>query len=263
MAATLTESTRPDAVALVLWQGEDFLQVTVRVGRGNGQWVQRALAFSERDSISERFTTVGLTVATLVGETSPQPEPAPPTVALPPPAAAPADVRPQPAPRQPSPRAPLLLAQLGVMTGSSWRGADWEKGGWLSVGVRLPHSPFVLQGFGSYAVSSGPEADLDTRVLEGGLRAGVAGTWGALNLGGAALAEVGVRHFEVPGVRDGSDTEVPVRLRGVGTFPARGPVGGLLGAAVRIPTTSSESADNLLTRPDWETELVAGVEVRL
>jgi hypothetical protein len=273
MAATLTESTRPDAVALVLWQGEEFLQVTVRVGRGNGQWVQRALAFSERDSITERFTTVGLTVATLVGETTPkpQPQPQPPEPApavLPPTVLAPLkDTPAKPSPPPPHTSRPLLFGQLGVMTASSWRGADWEQGGWVSVGVRLPHSPFLVQGFGGYAVSSGPvlpTSDVDTRVIEGGLRAGVTGTWQALNVSAAVLAEIGVRHFEVRlKGSDGSDTEAPVRVRALGTFPARGPVGALLGAALRIPTGSSENADDHLIRPDLETELVAGVEVRL
>ena len=36
MAQTLPESTQPEAVALVLWQGDAFLQVNVRVGRGGG-----------------------------------------------------------------------------------------------------------------------------------------------------------------------------------------------------------------------------------
>ena len=268
MAATLTESTRPDAVALVLWQGGEFLQVTVRVGRGNGRWLQRALAFSERDSITERFTTVGLTVATLVGETNlpaPNPEPVagPPSVSVAPPKDAPTEPKPPQKPVSP----PLLLAQAGVMTGSSWRRADWQRGAWVSVGVRLPHSPFVAQGFAGYAVSSGPmvgDSELDTTAFEGGLRLGVTGAWTALNLGGAVLAEVAVRHFEVQGSGlDESDTEVPVRVRAAGTYPARGPVGALLGAALRIPTTSAETRDDYLTRPDVETELFAGIEVRL
>jgi hypothetical protein len=267
MAATLTESTRPDVVALVLWQGEGFLQVTVRVGRGNGQWLQRALAFSDRDSVAERFTTVGLTVATLVGETTPQPQPPEPAPVVGPPtlAAPPSDVAPAPSPPQEKPRSRWLLGQVGVRTASSWRGADWEKGGWLSVGVRLPHLPLVVQGFGGYGVSSGPASptseSVDTRVIEGGLRAGVTGAWQALNLGAAVLAEVGVRHLAAQGV--GSDTEAPVKLRVMGTFPAQGLVGGLLGGALRIPTGTSERSDTHLTRPDLEAELVAGVEVRL
>src|SRR5687768_8758547 len=129
MAATLPESTRPEAVALVLWQGEEYLQVTVRVGRGNGQWVQRALSFSERDSISERFTTVGLTVATLVGETTPQLEPAP-EPAAPRPLVRPEPARPEPAPQPPAATDPLLRAQVAGLIGPSWDGADWQRGGW-------------------------------------------------------------------------------------------------------------------------------------
>src|SRR6185503_6492826 len=109
MAATLPESTQPEAVALVLWQGEGFLQVTVRVGRGGGQWLARALTFSERDSVSERWTTVGLTVATLVGETraldTTTPDPAFQPRPLTPPFAPAADAAPLAAPRTPQPAA--------------------------------------------------------------------------------------------------------------------------------------------------------------
>jgi hypothetical protein len=75
LASSLQESQQPQAVALVLWHGDDFLQCTVRVGRGGGKWVVRSLTFADKDSIEERWTTVGLTVATLVGEASEAGEP--------------------------------------------------------------------------------------------------------------------------------------------------------------------------------------------
>ena len=198
MAQTLPESTQPEAVALVLWQGEGFLQVTVRVGRGGGQWVARALSFSERDSISERWTTVGLTVATLVGETRERgaqahsdqdetnaqpglPEPArDPKASSPPPAKAEF-----PAAAQPSALAPRWQGRIGLLTGPGWDNGDWRAGGWLSVGFKLPGTPVVLHGFGSYALSRDPTLQgeqLSTRWLTLGAGAGVTGTWQALNV---------------------------------------------------------------------------------
>jgi hypothetical protein len=270
MASTLPESTRPEAVALVLWQGEDYLQVTVRVGRGNGQWVQRVLTFSERDSISERFTTVGLTVATLVGETAPPPEtsiaplpaPAALTVAPAAPAVKPAVVTPA------TSESYFFHADAALLVGPSWDRAIWQKGGYLSVAVRIPHSPFVLHGFGSYAVSSGPVVagvDLQSSWLTAGLGAGVAGTWHALAIYGTAALELGGRWVRVE--RNGnsaSDSELPFRLRLSASFPADSPVGAFAGALLRIPPTGAGETDaQHLKGPALSTELLAGLQVRL
>jgi hypothetical protein len=268
MAATLLESTRPDAVALVLWQGQEYLQVTVRVGRGNGQWLQRALTFSERDSISERFTTVGLTVATLVGETMPQQEPIPA-----PPVPAPRSLLPPPAPPKPvvqssMPAEPLFRAQIAGLIGPSWDTADWQKGGWVSVGFQIPHSPFVFHAFGSYALSSGPvvtSVRLSTSSLTGGVGAGVGGTWEALSLRGVALLELGARRLQVERASHAAtDTELPFRVRLSASFPARGPLGLVAGGALRIPPSSGGESDlQRLRGPAVEAELLAGLEVRL
>lgn len=270
MASTLPESTRPDAVALVLWQGEDYLQVTVRVGRGNGQWVQRVLTFSERDSISERFTTVGLTVATLVGETAPQPAPseAPPVTAPAPAAPAPAS-SPKPNIPAPKPRSSYLVqADVAFLAGPGWDTGTWQKGGYVSVGFRLPHSPFVLHGFGSYAVSSGPDlggTPLESSWLTGGVGAGVAGTWHTLGVYGAAALELAGRRVQVERASlSKSDGEWPVRLRLALTFPAQSPVGAFAGALLRIPPASSAGSDDQYLRgPTLATELLAGLQVRL
>jgi hypothetical protein len=270
MASTLPESTRPEAVALVLWQGEDYLQVTVRVGRGNGQWVQRVLTFSERDSISERFTTVGLTVATLVGETAPLPEPsAVPSPVQPAVTTAPAAVPVKPAVAATASSASYLFhADVAALVGPSWDDAIWQKGGYLSVGLRIPHSPFVLHAFGSYAVSSGPKivgVDLQSSWLTGGLGAGVAGTWQALAVYGTAALELGGRWVRVE--RNGnsaSDSELPFRLRLSASFPAGGPVGGFAGALLRIPPGGGGETDaQQLRGPALATELLAGLQVRL
>lgn len=271
MASSLPESTRPEAVALVLWQGGEYLQVTVRVGRGDGKWVQRALTFSERDSISERFTTVGLTVATLVGETQPQPEPVAeplaPAVVSPEPAALPTAAHPA-APPAPQLNRRLIRAQLGVLTGPSWDRGDWQRGGWLSVGFRIPHSPLVLYAFGSYAVSSGPEVvgvELKSNLITAGLGAGLGGIWRAPSIYGAAALEVAARRIDVE--RDGlsaNDAEVPIRLRLSISFPAESQVALFGGAALRIPPGSDDRTDGSRLRgPAVAAEVLAGLEVRL
>jgi hypothetical protein len=285
MAQTLPESTQPEAVALVLWQGEGFLQVTVRVGRGGGQWVARALSFSERDSISERWTTVGLTVATLVGETrareaqahsgqdetSAQPALTPigesktsghPQTQS---EAMPAATRPT---AQPAALPPRWQGRIGLLTGPGWDNGDWRAGGWLSLGFKLPGTPVVLHGFGSYALSRGPTLQsegLSTRWLTLGAGAGVTGIWQALNVAGTTAVEVAYRRVDVD-VRGqtASDQEVPVSLRALVSYPADGTLAATGGALVRLPPSNPNESSGLQVRgPAVALELVAGLEVRL
>lgn len=283
MAQTLPESTQPEAVALVLWQGEGFLQVTVRVGRGGGQWLARALSFSERDSISERWTTVGLTVATLVGETrasearagTSQDE----TTAQPGPV--PAADHQVSAPTQPKSNSPLAArpaqsaalpprwqGRVGGLTGPGWDNGAWRAGGWLSLGFKLRGTPVVVHGFGSYAWSQGPTvqgADLSTRWTTVGAGAGVTGTWQALNVAGTTAVEVAYRRVGVD-VRGQTvtDEEVPVSLRALASFPADGQLAATGGAVVRLPPGNPNESSGLRVRgPAVALEVVAGLEVRL
>ena len=55
LARATPESTPAEAVALVLWQGDQFLHVTVRVGRHGSEWVTRNLSFTERDGLADRW----------------------------------------------------------------------------------------------------------------------------------------------------------------------------------------------------------------
>ncbi len=287
MASSLPESTRPEAVALVLWQGDGLLQVTVRVGRDRAQWVARALTFSERDSISERWTTVGLTVATLVGETraldikagdgKPETSPQPsdgransassqaPSVAQPAPPAAPT---PRPAARPKTPPVPRWQGRLGVLTGPGWSGGNWQVGGWLSLGFHIPQTPVVLHAAGSYALSDGPSiagAALSTRWATAGIGAGVTGTLRALDIAGSAQLEVLFRRIEVDVRSQGaSDQDVPVRARGLVSFPASGVLAATGGVVVRLPPGNTNENKGLrLHDPAFSAEVLAGVEVRL
>jgi len=275
LASTLPESTQPAAVALVLWQGDGFLQVTVRVGRGGGQWVARALTFSERDSISERWTTVGLTVATLVGEARALETESPSEPAAPAPApvvpAAPANVAvaPKPAPAPPPvERAPHWLTGVGVLFGPGWDGGNWQYGGWLALTYRVPRLPLQVHAAASYAQSAGPQIaghNLETRWMTGAVGAGVFGTWQALSLAGSAELELGYRYLDVD--FDGhstSDQEVPVRLRTLLSFPADGPVAVTVGSLLRIPPQNPNRSSGLSVQsPALAVEAVAGLEVRL
>lgn len=294
MAASLPESTRPEAVALVLWQGDGFLRVTVRVGRGGGQWVARALNFSERDSISERWTTVGLTVATLVGETraldAKAHEPAPQPVAsdgldpvAPPPrdpsSAPPRGPVPAPPPAVRPPAAPPVApnaagappswrGRLGALAGPGWDDGGWRLGSWLSLGFVIPGTPLVVDAVGSYALSDGPSVrsrGLSTRWLSVGAGFGATGVWSALDLAGSAAIEVAYRRVDVD-IAGGSASaqDVPVSLRALGSFPARGPLAATAGLVMRLPPQNSkDSGDLRLSGPAFAAEVVAGLEVRL
>jgi hypothetical protein len=290
LAQTLPESTQPEAVALVLWQGDGFLQVTVRVGRGGGQWVARALSFSERDSISERWTTVGLTVATLVGETraldarggangaqetpaqpgsgqAPSEQQPPRPVAPPSVASAPATSS-APAARPSAPPASRWQGRVGAVTGPGWDAGGWRVGSWVALGFRIPRTPVVLHTLGSYALSNGPsvhDGNLSTRWATLGLGAGVTGTWAALDLGGTAAVDVAYRRVDVDFRGQGaSDQEVPVSLLGLLSFPASGALAATGGLVVRLPPVNPNETSGLHVRgPAFAAEVIAGLEVRL
>jgi hypothetical protein len=281
MAQTLPESTQPEAVALVLWQGDGFLQVTVRVGRGGGQWVARGLSFSERDSLSERWTTVGLTIATLVGETrvldatgrvhEPPKPPVPPSETRPTAAPAidkPAEVAPSPAAGPAAPLSWRWQGRFGAVTGPGWDSGNWRAGSWLSLGFRISGTPLVVNALGSYALSYGPiieGADLSTRWATLGVGVGLTGTWSALDLAGSAAVELAYRRMDVEYRGQAtSDQEVPIHLRALVSFPARGALAATGGFALRLPPGNPNETSGMRVRgPAVSGEVVAGLEVRL
>jgi len=263
LTADLPESAHPQVVALVIWQGESFLEVTVRVGQGDGKWVSRHLTFAESDSLSERFTTVGLTAATLVGDSLPPPAPAAsaqsaPQVRREQPAAVP-----QP---RPGSRERLFRGQLGAMTGPGWAGAEWQRGGWLSLSLKWPRTPLLVHAFGSYSVSSGPrvaEQDLRSSWTTGTLGAGVEGKLPLLPIAASAGVELGVRRVEAElDGRSASDWETPVRARGLLAFPADGRVAITTGGVLRLPPGNPKPSETQ-AEAGVSAELLLGLEVRL
>lgn len=278
LSSSLPESAQPQAVALVLWQGGGYLQVTIRVSRGGAQWTARALSFSDKDSIAERWTTVGLTVATLVGEASaddvePQPEPDAPRVPerplqspvgfkKPDGGAAPTRVV------SPAQHEARWRATLGGLAGHGWQGGRPQFGGFFSIGLRLLGTPLLAQGVGSYAFSADATSSgrpLKTNWMFVGLGGGVSGVITALDLAGSALLEIGYRHlFVTYGDRDLSDHEFPLRLRAAAAFPARGRLAATAGALVRLPPFGAGGSQPLvLSSPGLAMEVFAGVEGRL
>lgn len=269
LASATPESAQPDAVALVLWQGDRFLEVTVRVGRHGSQWLARRLTFAEGDSLTDRFTAVGLTVATLVGEGKPSGKRGAAASAAAPHAASPV------APQQPPARTPTsdrrwqLSFDLAGLLSSGWQGGEWQRGAWAAARLGLGQSPFVAEASGSYAVSNGPDlagiGSLHSQWFSAGIGLGAETTLPILNLRTSALLELLIRRVtaDVQGSH-GGDTELPVRVRALGAWPARSPVAVLLGGALRLPLGRSDGGEGVRARqPLLELEVLAGVEARL
>lgn len=278
LASSLPESAQPQAVALVLWQGGGFLQVTIRVSHGGGKWTARSLSFSERDSVAERWTTVGLTIATLVGETEIGNQDQTTTVGAVEEPRATVEAEPVrdeisgatvPRGSPPvAPREPGLRLTLGGIAGHGWRGGRAQLGGFLALGLRVAGTPLLAQGFasfGSAADATGSGRDLVSDWVTVGLGAGVMGTLNAFDLGGSALFELAYRRILVTyGGRELSAHEWPLRLRAAAVFPAHGRFAATAGAVVRIPTfRESESEPVVLSSPALAAEFFTGLEVRL
>jgi hypothetical protein len=71
-------SEPPEALAIVRWSGPEQRRVRIEVGlreADHSAWSVREIAFAPGDPVRERWRSVGLVVATLVGELDPAPEP--------------------------------------------------------------------------------------------------------------------------------------------------------------------------------------------
>jgi hypothetical protein len=186
--------TETQAIALVSWDRDEPLKVTIRVGRRRDDlpaWVTDSLKFRPADAPLERWATVGFTIGTLVGEVSPRapappsPEPNPPnappaaasaTVAKPAPAATtPSAVTPGVAQPEPDPRRRFTRVQWGGLVGTGLSNSSPRTGGFVSVAhhfARIPAYPTLglelAQGRGK-----GDSSDLAARWLAAAGGAGV------------------------------------------------------------------------------------------
>jgi hypothetical protein len=179
---------------------------------------------------------------------------------------------PHDAPTAPSPPDRALprhwQGRFGAVGGPGWDAGGWRIGSWLSLGFQIPHTPVVLHAQGSYAWSNGPRIqgiELSSRWATLGLGAGVMGVWQALDLAGTAAIEVAYRRVDVDfRGRASSDQELPVSLRGLLSFPARGLLAATGGVVMRLPPVGAgETSGFVVESPRVSMEVLAGVEVRL
>lgn len=148
----------PDAVA-VLTTAPDRQRIQIaleRRGDGLGEWRRRTLEFETADPLPDRWRAIGLTIATLFGESGTEatqtkaaehadkkkrpPVALPPTV---PPHSAPASKTTQPtAPRSPRPPQRLMV-QLGGLAGPGLEHSPWRFGGAARITYHPPSFPIA------------------------------------------------------------------------------------------------------------------------
>jgi hypothetical protein len=125
---------QPDAIAIVSWQAPAQSHVRVEVGvrqASRTEWAVRELDFRDEDSVTERWRSAGLVIATLVGDLSKKDE------------AAPRASEAVPAPAPSSATAPTAADSAGrawvglggqagpAMQEGSWRSGVWVNGAWI------------------------------------------------------------------------------------------------------------------------------------
>jgi hypothetical protein len=277
LATTTPESTRPGAVALVFWRGTAFLEATVRVGQGNGQWVSRQLTFADADPDRDRWVTVGLTVASLLDEAR---SAAPSPTALPaanPIAPSPLPVSPSPVVKQTKPEPPRAKARppgaqlaisAGVLLGTGWDAGAAMAGGWATVALSVFDRHFVGFAGGSLAFSSGPSLPASESATS---------RWLAMEAGfGPQVNVAPFRFFAAPvlalqavsadlgsrGPR--ADREWELKLRAGAVWEVTRHWGLSFGGAARLLPIESASTDPTRARRSGLVgELLAGAELRL
>lgn len=292
LAASTPESARPRAVALVVWQGSAFLEASVRVGQGNGQWVSRELTFAAADPDRDRWVTVGLTVASLLDEaraTAPSTS-APSTGNMPAaPATAPADptqpalllpapitpeparanrTKPEPAPVKAKQRGAQLGISGGGLIGKGWDAGPPMEGVWATLAVSMLDRRFVVFAGGTLAFSNGPSLPASGQPTS---------RWWGMEAGfGPHAAGAAFRFFAAPvlalqavsadlGPRGSrADRELELKLRAGAVWELSSHWGLALGGAARLLPIESPSADpTRARRSGFAGELLAGTEVRL
>jgi hypothetical protein len=174
------------------------------------------------------------------------------------------------APARPALRESRLRVEvsLGGLLGSAWQGGGLARGLWAGGLFGFAGTPWVAEGFASYALSDGPRfeqlGEVRSKWSSVALGAGLASTLAPVDLRVACLLEAMFRHVDVElaGGHAG-DNELPIRLRGLAAWPSRSRVAALVGGALRLPVTKTRSSDGAATREASLTaELQAGLELR-
>ncbi|HEY2511496.1 MAG TPA: hypothetical protein VGI39_11595 [Polyangiaceae bacterium] len=170
------------AVAVVSWEGDDRATAKVEVGVRHGQradWLTRTVTFARADAEEERWRSVGLIIATLVGiqtggdrgaELPAPPPTAPAAVAKEPSAADKVSAPPPPA------RTWFVEADAVAARGAGDVLGAW--GGALRGGVAFAGAPVFVTGSLRYEIA--PDAAPDARL-----------EWGWVSLGAGLAAPLG------------------------------------------------------------------------
>jgi hypothetical protein len=176
--AAETETDPPVALAVVNWDDPEHLSVTVQVGvrrQDGADWSVRQVRFVESDAERERWRTVGLVIATLVGQasapTAVEPEaakPAPP-IAEPSKAKQPTSESALPARASFEPATWWLGGEVGLSRGAA--GSASAVGAGLRLDRRIAASPFFAEALFRFETQQ-PNPDVTLRWLRAGLGAG-------------------------------------------------------------------------------------------
>jgi hypothetical protein len=261
-----------DAVAVVTFRSSDPTEVSVEVrsGRGNAS-TSRDIVFRREDSESEKWRSIGFTIASLAGALGVQEAPHPP-----PPESKPA---PPPAPEEkpaPRPVAPARLPPFRIGArfelGPGLDNGPVRFGGALQAGYDLPGRVLGVWGLAGHAVRSSAVGNVDMTWSRFGIGLSAAAP---LPLGVEGRAALGivleriaasetdpVTRAEESRSRWLSGAELDASVR----FPAATPVGGVLGGyLVRLSggTAVTSHGVELASSPATEGGFFAGIEVRL
>jgi hypothetical protein len=217
----------PTATATIAWPDGDDRHVRIVLERfdvSSGPQITRDTRFADEDPVIERWRTVGLVIAALVGESEFSAD---------------------------STEAPERRSTLGLAGRTGDRAAGWvglsamvgpglddgsvRLGGSLQGGYAFRSSPFFLSAFLTYAVRPVGDRNIDvgwtTVALGGGARTALTRIDLELRFHGEVLLEYLRATSDAPGVVTGGGSRLTPGLRGGvdAVWPASGPLGLTLG----------------------------------
>jgi hypothetical protein len=158
-------------VAEIRWEDESFRVAVIRLGRpqaGEHEWTSGKVVFDDEDSLLDRWTTAGFTVATLAGdlagpaERGARPPPTEPAAIVEPASPRP-DAEHADAPSQAKRRASVRMA-AGASAGQAMHDQALRRGLWASIAYLPWDLPLGLRlrGATTWAAGSGTEVRWST-----------------------------------------------------------------------------------------------------
>jgi hypothetical protein len=171
------------ALAIVRWTDQNELEALVQVGVREGKathWQARTLHFVDTDLRVERWRSIGLTIATLVGETtkshrnsaSRENSPRPDVAVAPPPPKAVAPPKRGSEGGPPEIELHRIWVNLGAYAGPGLGEGDLRAGGRIEAGWRPSRLPLFLSPGVGYAGRPEDDQGLSARWLNVGITAG-------------------------------------------------------------------------------------------